>query len=315
MLRYIFALTLISTSCLSDSLEECKDVYRSAEWEIAKEICEQATKSGNSEAMYYLANVYGRKNRIKENEVKRIAWYEKAAEAGSYKSQAVLALHYSFTKLNRVKAEYYYLMSVLHNEANEVAFNSAGRFYRIRNKDIEKDESLSDYEKETLLQERWADSFMWHKRAADIGDSYGQIIVGDLYKDGMGIEQSWSKALEWYNKAANQGDKHAFFRLGYLFLHGVKHKDKVIVQKDAGRAYGYLKYAAEKWGKYSHVDLGHFDAYISNPTKKLTWKQTYGKSHHNPKKDIQPLGNVISKQEIQDGERIYELVISGEPHL
>lgn len=307
MYRYLLIFALFSTSTLSSPQEQCSEIYRSGGWDKAKQVCETAAKLGNPRDMYYLANVYGRKNTLPENELKRIAWYSKAAEAGDYESQRALAFHYSFEKKNRLKAEYYLLMSAIHQEADEIAFNSTGRFYRISNQDVEKNE--------VLLQERWAESYKWHMKAAEMGDAYGQIKVGDLYKDGMGVEQDWHEALNWYKKAATQGDIYAYYRLGYLYLHGVKDKEQIIVQKDVARAYGYLKYAAEKWGKFGHVDLGRFDAFISNPFKKLPWKLTYGKRYHNPKDDLKKLNRRLGERELKIGEDIYESVVSNEFNL
>lgn len=304
MHRYLFVLALSCFSVLGYAQQECSEIYRDGEWETAKKVCESAAKLGSPQDMYYLANVYGRKNTLPENELNRISWYTKAAEAGHYESQRALAYHYSFRKKNRVNAEYFLLMSAIHPDADEIALNSTGRFYRIANRDVKGNEAL--------LQERWSESFRWHKQAADLGSTYGQIKVGDLYKDGMGVEQNWKAAIEWYLKAATHGDEHAYFRLGYLYLYGVKNEGEVILEKDLAKAYGYLKFAAEKWGKFSHVDLGYFDAFISNPFIKLPAKETLGKRHRNPKDDIKQLDLILKQNWRESGDKIYESLASGE---
>ena len=49
----------------------------------------------------------------------------------------------------------------------------------------------------------------WYQRAAEMGDSYSQRNIGDLYYYGYGVSQDHQKAKEWYQKAADNGDSDA----------------------------------------------------------------------------------------------------------
>lgn len=45
--------------------------------------------------------------------------------------------------------------------------------------------------------------------AANYGLKEAQLVVGDLYTNGDGVDKDEKIALEWYRKAAEQGDKNA----------------------------------------------------------------------------------------------------------
>jgi TPR repeat protein len=45
--------------------------------------------------------------------------------------------------------------------------------------------------------------------AADKGDAYGQLRMGQRYRDGDGVPKDLAKAKEYFAKAAAQGDKQA----------------------------------------------------------------------------------------------------------
>ncbi|KAF9089365.1 hypothetical protein BGX29_012099 [Mortierella sp. GBA35] len=60
----------------------------------------------------------------------------------------------------------------------------------------------------------------WYLKAADQGDSEGLSKVGYLYDKGLGVPQDYSVAMEWYRKAADQGDVHAQYSVGYLYYFG-----------------------------------------------------------------------------------------------
>ena len=56
--------------------------------------------------------------------------------------------------------------------------------------------------------------------AKHTGGASAQYIVGDLYKDGVGVQRNYSQAADWYRKAAEQGHSRARSELGNLYLNG-----------------------------------------------------------------------------------------------
>ncbi|KAK3847198.1 MAG: hypothetical protein J3R72DRAFT_187593 [Linnemannia gamsii] len=55
---------------------------------------------------------------------------------------------------------------------------------------------------------------------ASQGDSDAQVLVGDLYKDGQGVQRNYLTALDWYLKAARQGHAVAQCKIGVLYDQG-----------------------------------------------------------------------------------------------
>ena len=61
----------------------------------------------------------------------------------------------------------------------------------------------------------------WFEKAAAQGNADAQTFMGNLYRDGLGVEQDYIKAKEWHEKASAQGHADAQFNLGYLYQEGL----------------------------------------------------------------------------------------------
>ena len=80
------------------------------------------------------------------------------------------------------------------------------------------------------------------KAAAEKGDIYGQVLMGEYYSEGMGVEKDDEQAVRWYRKASERGVDLAQFHLGNYYAEGVG------VPKDYVEAYAYLNLAGPKFG-------------------------------------------------------------------
>jgi hypothetical protein len=83
----------------------------------------------------------------------------------------------------------------------------------------------------------------WYRRAADKGDTGGEVHLAALYRDGgKNFPRDMAQAAEWYRKAAGQGDVTAQATLGVLYSigQGVPHSD--------AEAYYWLDLAAAAKG-------------------------------------------------------------------
>jgi hypothetical protein len=78
------------------------------------------------------------------------------------------------------------------------------------------------------------------------GKPEAQMLLGQLYFNGEGVEKDLEAAMYWYEKAATQGFVDAQYRLGSLYFDG-KHD----IPKDYDKAYRWLQLAQ---------DNGHADA-------------------------------------------------------
>jgi len=55
---------------------------------------------------------------------------------------------------------------------------------------------------------------------ADANDAPAMALMGELYRDGLGLRRSMEEATHWYRLAANRGDPPAAFALGMAYLQG-----------------------------------------------------------------------------------------------
>ena len=52
------------------------------------------------------------------------------------------------------------------------------------------------------------------KPLADKGHAEAQLVIGDMYNIGRGVQQDNAVAIEWYRKAAEQGNMDAIQMMG-----------------------------------------------------------------------------------------------------
>src|SRR5208337_146562 len=86
-----------------------------------------------------------------------------------------------------------------------------------------------------------AEALIWFRRAAGQGDAGGQNNLGEMYGDGLGVEQDDAEALVWFRRAADQGDAGGQNNLGKMYKEGYR---------DGLDAYqrGVYETAAQYWG-------------------------------------------------------------------
>jgi len=85
---------------------------------------------------------------------------------------------------------------------------------------------------------------------AEAGDSGAQVVLGNMYFEGNGVNKDNAEVMRWYRLAAEQGETGVQERLGsyYLFGHyGVR---------DFKEAAKWLKLAAEKCNANAQFNLG-----------------------------------------------------------
>ena len=61
------------------------------------------------------------------------------------------------------------------------------------------------------------ESIKWYEKAAETGSIKANIELATIYKKGAGIEVDISKSIEWYEKAAALGDAGAMYQLGIMY--------------------------------------------------------------------------------------------------
>jgi TPR repeat protein len=87
-------------------------------------------------------------------------------------------------------------------------------------------------------------------RAARAGDGRASCRLGDIYREGVVVEQDWDEAFQWYSLGASQGDAHAQNNLGTMLLRGAG------CLVDEAKAVSWYRRAAEQGHLTAQANLG-----------------------------------------------------------
>jgi uncharacterized protein len=74
--------------------------------------------------------------------------------------------------------------------------------------------------------------------AKDADDAAAMTLLGEIYRDGLGLKPDPKEALRWFSLAAGRGDRQAAFALARAYLEGTG------VEKDPAQARKYMEQAA-----------------------------------------------------------------------
>src|ERR1700747_880353 len=58
----------------------------------------------------------------------------------------------------------------------------------------------SDKGYEAYKRQDYAAALVWFRKAADQGDAYAQLALGNLYRKGLGVARDYAKAMAWLHK-------------------------------------------------------------------------------------------------------------------
>jgi TPR repeat protein len=89
-----------------------------------------------------------------------------------------------------------------------------------------------------------------HRLELDQNDAPAMTLMGELYKDGLGVKRDLSEAAHWYKLGADHGDRQAQFIIGMAYLEGKA------VERDPQQAIFYLTKAADQGHGGALYNLG-----------------------------------------------------------
>ena len=73
----------------------------------------------------------------------------------------------------------------------------------------------------TFIRKNIVKSIEWYRKAADKGDAWAQVELGQIYFCGeRGVKKDYSQAVRLFRKAARKKDEFAFFNLGLCYDYG-----------------------------------------------------------------------------------------------
>lgn len=90
----------------------------------------------------------------------------------------------------------------------------------------------------------------------DPDDAAAMTLIGELYRQGLGLPRDLSRAREWYELAASRGDPNAEFALGEMILQAMDSGDENSTEADPAlidEARGHFLRAAQA----GHVEAAH----------------------------------------------------------
>ena len=65
------------------------------------------------------------------------------------------------------------------------------------------------YENGDGTAQDYAEAAKWYRMAAEQGNAFGQVNLGDMYEYGKGVARDFAEAARWYRLSAEQGNEDA----------------------------------------------------------------------------------------------------------
>lgn len=197
-----------------------------------------AAESGIDEAQFQIAEHLSRKEgAADELRAEVISWYSKAAYQGHPFAQYRLGIQL-IPKLDGETPE----LRNAHKWLRLAAIQGLHRGWAIIGDTIRSLPNPSDKDTERALASI--------KRAAELGDSFGQKLMGGAYLWGEGVEIDYTEAAYWLSLSAEKGNDDAEYLLGQMFVKGLG------VQRDPMIAYDYLSRSADSGNADAMYVLG-----------------------------------------------------------
>jgi TPR repeat protein len=145
----------------------------------------------------------------------------------------------------------------------------------------------------TLERQLYEKAVMQHRTAAEQGNSFAQVSIGNLYVADNGVAQDYAEAAKWFKLAAKQEDRAAQHWLGYMRANGVG------VKKKKKKAFELFKQAAKQGFTASQYELGvcYQDGIGTkkDPKKAFKWIRRAAKQNLSPAQVI--LGRLYASGE------------------
>lgn len=90
----------------------------------------------------------------------------------------------------------------------------------------------------------------WYRSAAELGDALAECCLGSMYLEGLGVDKDVKMAAEWFKRAAMQGQNDARMQLGNILITGNE------IEKDVPAAWMWYQKAADAGNLDAKFNLG-----------------------------------------------------------
>ncbi len=173
--------------------------FDKAKYAQAAALYREAAEQGHTPSQFKLGDMYELGAGVEEDLEKAFYWYKKAADGNNIEAQNFLGFRYETginVEKNLESALYWYERAVENGDDDDAKFDLA---------------ILYDNEK------RYAEGNALFLELAEKGHVGSQVILGDSYFTGDGIDLNYEQAFVWYKKAAETGDDSAQFSLAEAY--------------------------------------------------------------------------------------------------
>ena len=161
-----------------------------------------SANNGDSEAQYWLANIYSKEELLEKDYRKALDLYTKSAENDNEKAQTILG---------KIYGEGYIYNNLYDNNVNinkYVTKNYTQSLYWYKkaaengNAEAQLHMGLSEFYTDKKENKK---AFEWFLKSAKQENAFAQKWLGMMYEDGNGCQRDLNKALYWYKKAYENG--------------------------------------------------------------------------------------------------------------
>ena len=115
---------------------------------------------------------------------------------------------------------------------------------------LQKAEEYWDKANVYLGRKDYPQAFEYTRQSAELGNVYAMVLLGQLYRRGVGVKENDYKAFEWFQKSAEQGHANGMANMGILYLKGEG------VKPNQELAFSWIKKAAERGSPTGMINLG-----------------------------------------------------------
>ncbi|SPE55818.1 Sel1 repeat protein (fragment) [Verrucomicrobia bacterium] len=217
------------------------------------ETAQTAAKTGNAEALYFLAQHYAKGDGVPQNYTNAAIYMRKAADRGNTFAQNDLGAFYA------------------RGLGVEQDFQEAAKWYR---KAAENGDALAQFTLGTIYSQGRGvpkdpqESIKWYRKSARHKQADAMLALGDIYLRDHGVAIDCPEAVRWFRKALKQGRVDALNSLGALYEAGARG-----VPQNVRKAFACYHQAAEKGNAKGQMNLGRM--YLEGVGVEADFAQAY----------------------------------------
>lgn len=172
------------------------------EYPIAAEELQRCASKGNLEAICFLAELYLKGFGVPKDPDQAFKLFSEAEQKGS--KYATIAI-----------GEFYMNGEIVEQDRAEGYRRLIDGYNHLKVPVIAGELALCYY-----LDEEYENALKYARLAADAEEEVGYLILGNLYLDGLCVEQDNSKAFEYFMQSAAQGNFTASNQIGWMYSEG-----------------------------------------------------------------------------------------------